>query len=217
MSEQAYFTYGEKETAALCAADPILGDAIRQIGHIDRPVIPDLFSALVNCIAGQQISSKALETIWARIQERFHPLTPEAIIAAPLEELQSCGISMRKAGYIRDAAQQITDGSLDLQALRELPDCAVCERLSALKGIGVWTAEMLLIFSMQRPDVVSFGDLAIQRGMRMLYHHRRITPELFRKYKRRYSPYGTVASLYLWAIANGAIPELRDYAPKKGA
>ena len=73
---------------------------------------------------------------------------------------------------------------------------------------------MLMTFCMQRPDLVSFGDLAIQRGMRMLYHHRKIDKKLFDKYKRRYSPYGTVASLYLWAIAGGAIPEMKDYAPK---
>lgn len=90
----------------------------------------------------------------------------------------------------------------------------MCRELSALDGIGVWTAEMLMTFSMQRPDIISFGDLAIHRGLRMLYHHRKITRDLFDKYKRRYSPYATVASLYLWAIAGGAIPELRDRASK---
>ena len=79
----------------------------------------------------------------------------------------------------------------------------------------MWTAEMLLIFSLQRPDVVSFGDLAIQRGMRMLYRHRKITRQLFEKYRRRYSPYGTTASLYLWALAGGALPDLTDPAPKR--
>jgi len=74
---------------------------------------------------------------------------------------------------------------------------------------------MLLIFSLQRPDVVSFGDLAIQRGMRMLYRHRKITRQLFEKYRRRYSPYGTTASLYLWALAGGALPDLTDPAPKR--
>ena len=74
---------------------------------------------------------------------------------------------------------------------------------------------MLMTFSMQRPDIVSYSDLAIQRGMRMLYHHRTITPKLFAKYAGRYRPYGTVASLYLWAVTGGALPELKDYAPKK--
>ena len=95
-----------------------------------------------------------------------------------------------------------------------LPDQEVIRVLSALPGIGVWTAQMLLIFCLQRPDVVSFGDLGIRRGMRMLYRHREIDRERFARYARRCSPYGTVASLYLWAIAGGAIPGLTDPAAR---
>ena len=100
-----------------------------------------------------------------------------------------------------------------------MPDEEVIRVLSSLKGIGVWTAEMILLFCLQRPDIFSYDDLAIQRGLRMVYHHRQVSRELFEKYRRRYSPYGSVASLYLWAVAGGAVPELRDYAPqgKKGA
>ena len=79
-------------------------------------------------------------------------------------------------------------------------------------GIGVWTAEMLLLFTLQRPDILSYGDLGIQRGMRMVYRHRKITKKLFAKYRRRLSPYGSVASLYFWMVAGGAIPDLEDPA-----
>ena len=95
-----------------------------------------------------------------------------------------------------------------------MSDKEVCARLSELEGIGVWSAEMLMLFSMQRPDILSFGDLAIQRGLRMVYHHRQITRVLFEKYRRRFSPCNSVASLYLWAVAGGAIEGMRDYAPK---
>ena len=98
-----------------------------------------------------------------------------------------------------------------------MPDDEAIRALSSLKGIGVWTAEMILLFCMQRPDVFSYDDLAIQRGLRMLYHHRKIDRKLFEKYRRRFSPYGSGASLYLWAISGGAIPGMRDYAPKKPA
>jgi len=135
----------------------------------------------------------------------------------PVEELQACGISMRKASYIAGITQQVADGSLNLEALHALPDDEVCRQLSALRGIGVWTAEMLMTFSMQRPDVMSYGDLAILRGLRMLHRHRAITPKLFAKYKRRYSPYGSVASLYLWAIASGEYEGYTDPAQKKAA
>ncbi|MEG6523450.1 DNA-3-methyladenine glycosylase family protein [Desulfotomaculum sp. 1211_IL3151] len=94
-----------------------------------------------------------------------------------------------------------------------MSDEDVCKRLSQIKGVGVWTAEMLMIFSMQRMNVISWGDMAIIRGLRMLYHHREITPKLFAKYKKRYSPYATVASLYLWQISHGACEGLGKQEP----
>ena len=102
-----------------------------------------------------------------------------------------------------------------MEGIWQKPDEEVIRELSALKGIGVWTAEMILLFCMQRPDVFSYDDLAIQRGLRMVYHHRKIDRKLFEKYRRRFSPYCSVASLYLWAVSGGAIPELRAPAPKK--
>ena len=95
-----------------------------------------------------------------------------------------------------------------------MEDDELIKYLTTLKGVGVWTAEMILLFCLLRPNVFSFDDLAIQRGLRMVYHHRKIDRKLFEKYKRRFSPYCSVASLYLWAVSNGAIPEMRDYAPK---
>lgn len=215
MSRPHYFVYGTKEIEHLTAKDKKLGAAIERIGLIQREVYPELFPALVKSIVGQQISTKAQATIWGRMQDRFRPFTPEALAGQDVEELQSCGISMRKAGYIHAMSRQIAEGNVDLEALHGMSDEAVCAELTKLKGIGIWTAEMLLTFSLQRPDIVSFGDLAIHRGMRMLYRHRQITNELFAKYKKRYSPYGTIASLYLWAIAGGAIPELTDPASRK--
>ena len=209
-----YFEYGEKEIQWLRSRDPVLGEAMDKIGHIDRQVTSDLFTALVNVIVGQQISAKAQATIWGRMQEKLGEITPESIGSISTEELQTCGISTRKASYIKEAANSVLDGNLDLDALRTFSDDEVCKRLSQIKGIGVWTAEMLMTFSMQRPNVMSFGDLAILRGLRMLHKHRIITPKLFEKYKRRYSPYATVASLYLWAIAGGACSELTDPATK---
>ncbi|HHT68798.1 MAG TPA: DNA-3-methyladenine glycosylase 2 family protein [Firmicutes bacterium] len=215
MSKPRYFVYGATEIEHLASRDKKLGEAIEKIGPIKREVYPELFPALVQSIVGQQISTKAQETIWGRMQERFTPFTPDVLAKSPVEELQSCGISMRKAIYIHETAQAIVEGQVDLNAFSTMSDEDVCKELVKLKGIGIWTAEMLLTFSLQRPDIVSFGDLAIHRGMRMLYRHRKITPELFAKYKRRYSPHGTIASLYLWAIAGGALSELTDPAPRQ--
>ena len=110
---------------------------------------------------------------------------------------------MKKSVYIRNIAVDIINGSLNLDELYELPDDEVCRRLSSLNGIGTWTAEMLMTFSMQRPDILSWDDLAIRRGIMMLYGHKKLDKNLFGRYKKRYSPYGSVASLYLWGISLG--------------
>lgn len=214
MDNQTYFRYGEEETSYLKSKDPILGEIIDKIGYIKRPIIPDLYEALLHSIVGQQISTKAQETVWKRLIESFQPIIPEHINEFYAEDLQKCGITMRKAEYIKEITKRILDGSLNLNNLKNKSDEEVCIELCNLSGIGVWTAEMLMTFSMQRPNIISYGDLAILRGLRMVYHHRKITPKLFAKYKRRYSPYATTASLYLWAVAGGAIEGMKDYAPK---
>jgi DNA-3-methyladenine glycosylase II len=206
------FQYGNEEIAYLKARDKRLAWAIEQIGVIERETETDLFAALARSIVGQQISGKAQRTIWARMEAGLGEITPRTICACPETELQGYGISHKKAGYIRRAAEKILDGRLDLDALQALPDAEVCKILCQLDGVGAWTAEMLMLFSLCRPDIVSHGDLAILRGMRMLYRHERITRPLFEKYRRRYSPHGSVASLYLWAIAGNAIDGMRDRA-----
>ena len=211
-----YFEYSDIEIEYLKSRDPVLKQVIEQIGIIKRAVIPDLFAALVNSIVGQQISTKAHQTIWQRINNSFSPITPANFKSLSAEELQKCSITMKKAHYIKEITRRIISDQLDLERLADLSNEEVIEQLCELPGIGRWTAEMILTFSLQRKDIISYSDLAILRGMRMVYHHRRITPQLFTKYKRRYGPYATIASLYLWAVAAGAIPELKDYAPKAG-
>ena len=213
-TKQQFFVYGEKELGALCRKDKTFAEAAGRIGEIRRAVTPDLFTALVNAIVGQQISSKAQKTIWKRVTDELTNVTPDSLVNLPVERIQQFGISMRKAGYIRDLAHRASSGGFDIHGLYELPDEQVISKLCQLNGVGVWTAEMLLLFSMQRPDVLSYGDLAIQRGLRTLYGHRAITRALFDKYKRRYSPHGSVASLYLWEIASGKWG-YRDPAPIK--
>lgn len=209
------FEYGEAEISHLKRRDKRLGEVIDRIGKIRRGTDPDLFSSVVHHIVGQQISTAAQATVWARMTALLGAVTAETVRTAGLEELQSCGITFKKAAYIKEFAAKVACGDFDVDALRTQSDAEVVARLSALRGVGVWTAEMLMTFCLQRPDVVSFGDLAIQRGMRMLYHHRRIDRVRFERYRHRYSPYGTVAGLYLWAVAGGAVPELKDPAPKK--
>lgn len=209
------FRYGETEIEYLKSKDKKLAAAIDKIGHIDRAVDEDFFSSVIHHIIGQQISTVAQATIWERLSTKLSAVNAENILSISRDELQSVGITYKKADYILDFSQKVMDGSFDISALYSMTDEQVIKKLSALKGIGVWTAEMIMTFCMERPDVVSFGDLAILRGMRMLYRHRKIDRDKFDRYRKRYSPYGTVASLYLWAVAGGAIPELTDPAPTR--
>lgn len=209
-----YFKYGEKEISYLKNKDKKLAEVIEKVGLIERETDPELFSALVHHIVGQQISTKAQATIWERIKNSFGSVTPERVLNASMDEIRSFGISLRKVEYIKDFAEKVHTGEFDIEAAEKTEDDELIKYLTTLKGVGVWTAEMILLFCLQRPNVFSFDDLAIQRGLRMVYHHRKIDRNLFEKYRRRFSPYCSVASLYLWAVSNGAIPEMRDYAPK---
>ena len=209
-----HFEYGEKEISYLKSKDAKLAEVIDTLGFVEREIDTDLFSAVVHHIIGQQISTKAQATIWQRMQDALGQVNAETILSAGVSNLQALGISFRKAEYITDFARKVHTGEFDIEAVSQMSDTDAISALSSLKGIGVWTAEMILLFCMQRPDIFSYDDLAIQRGLRMAYHHRRIDRKLFEKYRRRFSPYCSVASLYLWAVSGGAIPWMKDYAPK---
>ena len=193
------FEYGEKELAWLSRRDKKLGAFIERVGFLERELEPDLFAALVSSIATQQISNAAAETVMKRFEGQFR-LTPACLGAATVDEIQSVGISFRKAAYIKGFCDAVNQG-LDLEALRALPDEEVAARLLPIRGIGPWTVEMFLIFSLGRPDVVSFGDYAIRKGMANLYGLKDLDKAKFARFRKRYVPYGTVASFYLWEAA----------------
>ena len=223
-----YFPYGEAEMDYLRGKDAKLGAVIDALGHVDREMDGDPFSAVCHHIVAQQISNVALATVWGRLLEAAAGLetargtgTVGARVDAPTilalgpERLQGCGMTFRKAEYITDFARKVDSGAFDLEAVCALPDEEAIQAFVTLRGIGRWTAEMILLFSLARPNIFAFDDLAIQRGIRMVYHHRAITRQLFEKYRRRLSPYCSVASIYFWAVAAGAVPGMKDYAPKK--
>ena len=211
---EKYFQYGETEIEHLKKVDKRLAEVIDKVGRVKRKIIPDLFSALVNSIIGQQISTKAHRTIWERMKQRLNDISPTVVNDLSLDELQKFGITFKKAVYIQSMTRKIVSGEFNIQELETMSDEEICTKLSELDGIGTWTAEMLMIHSMQRPNILSYGDLAIIRGLRMIYHHQTIDKAKFERYKKRYSPYASIASLYIWAVAGGAIENMKDYKPK---
>ena len=191
--------------AALSRRDKRLAAVIETLGPLRRAARPDPFEALLHSITGQQISMKAQETVWQRLRAlagAHGGLCPSVMARLSLETLRATGLSARKAAYIHAAADAFDQGRISAKALRDASDADAIAILTALPGVGLWTAEMLLLFSLRRPDILSWGDLGIRRGLCRLHHHRDMPRQRFERYRRRYSPYGSTASLYLWAIAS---------------
>lgn len=196
-----YFVYGDKEIEYLKKKDKKLGAIIDRIGIIEREVNLDTFSALIDSIVSQQISTKAAITVAARLNNLVGEINPDNIYNTSIDDIQKCGMSVRKATYIKGIADAAISKEIDFDKLHTLSDEEIIEKLTSLYGVGTWTAEMLLIFSLGRKNVLSFKDLAIRRGIMKLYNLKELTKTDFEKYKKRYSPFGSIASLYLWVIS----------------
>lgn len=197
-----YFKYGEKELNYLKKKDKKLATVIDKVGIVERNLEPDVFVCIVKNIVGQQISNKALDTIWNRFINRVGKVTSEKIYNTDLEGI---GISAKKIMWIKEFSRKVLEKEFSIEALYEKSDNDAIKELCTLDGIGKWTAEMVLIFSMNRMDVLSYGDFGIKNGMKILYNKKEITKELFEKYRKRYSPYSSVASMYLWEVSGGCL------------
>ena len=190
----------------LLAADPVLGALVKAHGPLDseqrrrgRPA--EAYGALLRSIVGQQLSTKAARTIYERLIGRYGGQTPapQEILATDPEELRGVGLSRAKAGYLRSLAEHVVGGELELDRLTELDDDEVITQLTAVKGLGPWTAHMFLIFHLSRPDVLPVGDLGVRRAVELAYNLEGLpsVAELER-IAEPWRPYRSLASLYLW-------------------
>jgi DNA-3-methyladenine glycosylase II len=199
----------------LAAADPTMAALIQRVGEIDvetrlrrrseeRPA--DAYGALLRAIVGQQLSTKAARTIYGRVRDLFGGTTPspEQLLEASEEDLRACGLSGRKVEYIRDLAAHVLSGELELERLGELSDEEAIEEIVAVRGLGQWTAEMFLIFHLERPDVLSGGDLGIRKAVQLEYGLAEMpTPQRVLEIGEPWRPHRSLASLYLWeSLAN---------------
>ncbi len=174
---------------------------INSIEDINREYIPDPFIAIVNNIVYQQIAYKTAVSIWKRFEELIPDITPDNIIQESFESLRECGLSKTKINYIRNISEVVIKNELDLNSFAMMSDKEIIEKLITIKGIGVWTAEMFLIFSLNRKNILSYNDLGIRKGLKWLYNMKEEpTMKEFEKYKNSFSPYNTLASFYLWEI-----------------
>lgn len=196
------FEYGEKELNYLKSKDKKLARVIEQLGFIERECFEDIFEAIINCIVGQQISTKAHKTIWNRMLNKYETITADKLYNTNDDDLQSLGLTYRKVNYIKSFAKKVLDKEIDLDGLKDKTDEEIIEILTSLDGIGVWTAEMLMLHALQRKDILSYKDLGIINGMKMVYHHKDIDKKRFERYRKRFSPYGSIASIYFWEVSS---------------
>ncbi len=196
-----------KVVAALRAADPVMERLIEEHGAIVRRELKeertgDAYGALLRSIVGQQLSTKAASTIYGRMLELFdgHAPTPKQLLAVDPDKIRAAGLSRPKISYLRDLADHVEKGELELDRLDDLPDDEVIEQLTAVKGIGEWSAHMFLMFHLRRPDVLPVGDQGIRNAVRVEYRLRKL-PDAKRleKIARPWRPYRTLACLYLWS------------------
>jgi DNA-3-methyladenine glycosylase II len=190
----------------LRSADHVIGRMIDEHGPIDpdtdrRGSRPDAYEALARAIVGQQLSTKAARSIWGRVTELFGGGTPSPgdLIGLEPQKLRDAGLSWSKVGFLKDLAERVDSGDLDLGRLTELSDEDVIAELVEIKGIGRWTAEMFLIFHLASPDIVSTGDLGIRRAVQQAYGLDELPgPQELERIAESWRPHRTLACLYLW-------------------
>lgn len=181
-------------------SDPVLRVIIERVGPYRIEYGEPTFHSLAEAILYQQLNGRAAETIFKRFREQTgDPVTPEGILKLSDAEMRAVGLSKQKTAYLRDLAQKTKDGLLNFQRLADMTDAEVIEHLTQVKGVGVWTAHMFLMFTLRRPDVLPTGDYGVQSAMKKHYRKRKLPkPKDMEKIAKAWAPYRSVACWYLW-------------------
>jgi DNA-3-methyladenine glycosylase II len=180
--------------------DPVLGAIIQRVGAFRMEFGEPTFHSLAEAILYQQLNGKAAVTIFNRFTEKTgDPVTPEGILKLSDAEMRAVGLSKQKTAYLRDLAEKTKAGLLEFERLGELPDVEVINHLTQVKGVGVWTAHMFLMFTLRRPDVLPTGDYGVQVAIKKHYRKRKLPkPKDMEKIAKAWAPYRSIACWYLW-------------------
>ncbi len=191
--------YWQQASAELALADPVLGSLVERFAGMALVSRGDPFVTLLRSIVGQQISVKAADSVWARLQAAVPKLTPERVLGSTRDGLRGCGLSARKAEYVVDLARHFASGQIDVSQWSRMGDGELVAELTRVRGIGVWTAEMFLIFNQLRPDVLPLDDLGLQRAVAIHYYAGERPPRrVLVEHGERWRPWRSVATWYLW-------------------
>ena len=190
-------------------ADPVLGEIIERVGPCTIQYADPDFETLTRSIVFQQLNGKAARAIFARFKGALgngSRMTPREVLALTSEQMQGIGLSRRKAQYIRDLAEKTEGGLIEFSRLATVSDDEVIQHLTTVKGIGMWTAQMFLLFALRRPDVLATGDLGIRSAIRRVYRLRKLPPPArVEKLAAAWHPHCSVACWYLWRSGDAVI------------
>lgn len=191
--------------------DPHMAPVVKRYGKPDLAAYHrragSVFARLLRSIVYQQISGKAAAAILARVLDLFpkRKPTPAALLKLPVARLRAAGLSSQKIVYVRDLAEKYLDGTIDEKRFPRMTSEEIIEHVVQVKGIGVWTAHMLLIFTLYRPDILPWGDLAIQKGFKEVYRLKKLPDKkTMEKIAQPWREHATAASWYLWRVADDA-------------
>lgn len=200
METKQFIFHDDLSVTELRQQDPTLKKLIDMVGDIEKESRPDFYKSLIRSIIGQQISVKAAESVFNKLNLLVHhQLTAQTVAPLTPEDLREAGLSAPKIKYIQDLTNQVTTGQLDLHGLKELDNESVTAQLTRVKGIGKWTADMFLIFSLGRMKVLPVDDIGLQRGAQWLYQvEKSERRQILVKKESLWHPHLTLASFYLW-------------------
>ena len=192
--------YWQRASSELARADPVLARLVERFAGMALVSRGDAFATLLRSIVGQQISVKAADSVWARLLDSLSSVvTPRAVLASERETLRACGLSQRKVEYVFDLAQHFASGQIHVDRWTAMSDAEIIAELTAVRGIGVWTAEMFLIFHQLRPDVFPLDDIGLQKAVALHYcQGERPGRRLLAEHGERWRPWRSVATWYLW-------------------
>ena len=191
--------YWQRASAALAQGDPVMAALVERFAGASLISRGEPFVTLARSIVGQQISVKAADSVWARLSTALPLIAPDPLLECSGQTLRGCGLSLRKVEYLGDLARHFSSGEIHLSRWSSMSDQEIIAELTAVRGIGVWTAEMFLIFNQLRPDVFPLDDIGLQKAVALLYlDGQRPSRKILADYGERWRPWRSVATWYLW-------------------
>lgn len=190
--------YSDKEIQYIKSKSDVMNALIERYGHLDMGHLSDVYESLVIHIISQMLANNVASAIIDCLVNKVHDITPESVSKLSIDEFRECGIARKKGEYILELSKSVISGKYDFSLLEQMADKEVIEYLTQIKGVGIWTAEMIAEFTLGRLDIFSYSDIALQNGIKKAHNFKTLSQKRFEALRKKYSPYCSVASLYYY-------------------